>query len=888
MNEEPASRLEKYLSPLNVWALSFGCAVGWGAFVMPGTTFLPLAGPLGTAIGLFIGAIAMLIIGMNYCYLMKKFPDAGGAFTYTKNFFGYDHGFLNAWFLVLTYIAIVWANASALNVFVAKIFGNVLRGGFHYTFLGSEVYVGEVIASIVTLVGFASICMFGKRIASSIQTIVALILFIGVVVGSIAIFSSHSGGAASFEPLFLPNENKTLQILTIAALAPWAFVGFESISHATEGFKFDVSKAFTVVILSIISGFIVYTLLAEIAIASVPSEYGKWTHYVSEIGDLVGFKGLPTFYSIQQAMGSDGVTLFAFAALGSIITGILGNTIAASRLVYSMARDEILPRWLAGLSKDGTPRNAIIFICAVSIIIPFFGRAVINWTVDLLSINASIVYGYVSACAYMTARNENDLRRKIFGIIGVVLAVTFAFFLFVPNLLSITTMSIESYLILSIWGILGFVFFRGLFSRDVMRRFGRSVIVYVVMLFLIFFSSLMWMRQASNQSTERAILDLRDFYSLMLEVNGVHRSKFHKEVDDRHVEKSLNEVRSSIFMHSVVQMGLMILSLSIMFNIYSTMKAREDKADREREDAERHNEFLKRHARTDALTGLLNKATSEEELASVCQDSKGTLIIIDLDSFKLVNDLYGHAMGDEILIAFAQIIREVLEPDDVAGRLGGDEFVAFCYDVEDEMVIAKKAEEINKLIVAAAKGLMGDDMNIPLGASLGCVRTPKEGNDFSELFKKADKALYAVKQAGKHGYRFFTSDLENDSSESSLIAIELILGERNRQEDAMVLSMDNFRAVYRFLKRREARSSNCILLLTLSSPEAEEEFLGMLQSVLRRSDSITQSGKCQFVVLLCDLVYDDVESVVKRIQKNWKKNPMSSRVSFKCEWNLIK
>ena len=54
------SKLERYLSPLHVWALSFGCAVGWGAFVMPGTTFLPLAGPLGTTLGLIIGAIIML------------------------------------------------------------------------------------------------------------------------------------------------------------------------------------------------------------------------------------------------------------------------------------------------------------------------------------------------------------------------------------------------------------------------------------------------------------------------------------------------------------------------------------------------------------------------------------------------------------------------------------------------------------------------------------------------------------------------------------------------------------------------------------------------------------------------------------------------------------
>ena len=55
------SRLNKYLSPINIWALSFGCAVGWGAFVMPGTTFLPMAGPLGTALGMTVGALLILM-----------------------------------------------------------------------------------------------------------------------------------------------------------------------------------------------------------------------------------------------------------------------------------------------------------------------------------------------------------------------------------------------------------------------------------------------------------------------------------------------------------------------------------------------------------------------------------------------------------------------------------------------------------------------------------------------------------------------------------------------------------------------------------------------------------------------------------------------------------
>lgn len=70
--DNSSNSLTKYLSPLGVWALSLGCSVGWGAFVMPGTTFLPIAGPVGTAVGIAVGAVVMLIIGRNYYYLMKR------------------------------------------------------------------------------------------------------------------------------------------------------------------------------------------------------------------------------------------------------------------------------------------------------------------------------------------------------------------------------------------------------------------------------------------------------------------------------------------------------------------------------------------------------------------------------------------------------------------------------------------------------------------------------------------------------------------------------------------------------------------------------------------------------------------------------------------------
>ena len=113
-SDEKSGGLSPYLSTLGAVSLAFGCAVGWGAFVMPGTTFLPVAGPLGTLIGLGIGAAVMFLVGRNYHYLIQKFPEAGGAYGYVKKVCGGDHGFICGWFLILTYVAIAWANATAL------------------------------------------------------------------------------------------------------------------------------------------------------------------------------------------------------------------------------------------------------------------------------------------------------------------------------------------------------------------------------------------------------------------------------------------------------------------------------------------------------------------------------------------------------------------------------------------------------------------------------------------------------------------------------------------------------------------------------------------------------------------------------------------------------
>ena len=108
--------LTPYLSPLAAWGLAFGFAVGWGSFVMPGSTFLPEAGPLGTAIAVAIGGAAMAVIAWNYHVLVRNRPCSGGAFAYAHDALGPDYGFLVAWSLLLAYMAILWANATAETV----------------------------------------------------------------------------------------------------------------------------------------------------------------------------------------------------------------------------------------------------------------------------------------------------------------------------------------------------------------------------------------------------------------------------------------------------------------------------------------------------------------------------------------------------------------------------------------------------------------------------------------------------------------------------------------------------------------------------------------------------------------------------------------------------
>ena len=309
---------------------------------------------------------------------------------------------------------------------------------------------------------------------------------------------------------------------------------------------------------------------------------------------------------------------------------------------------------------------------------------------------------------------------------------------------------------------------------------------------------------------------------------------------------------------------------------------------------------LKDEATIDKLTGLYNKAATGVELSKVCSDSTGCLAMIDLDSFKLVNDIYGHEMGDKVLISFADIIRENTPEGSRSGRIGGDEFVSFLMGYTREDQVKDFAMTLNQKIVLKAKELMGSDMNIPLGVSVGAIMVPKHGNDYASLLKLADKSLYKVKKNGKHGYDLYSSEAyaseEAESSNQTIGELSEIMGERNIKDVAMQLDMEAFSYVYRYIIRYVTRHNTnaCKLLFTLTKADSADqekfndtcdEFGNHIRQSLRKSDIVTRNKFNQYYVFLTDFREDYIERVAHQIINSWhEKDGHNADIVFDSEF----
>ena len=298
---------------------------------------------------------------------------------------------------------------------------------------------------------------------------------------------------------------------------------------------------------------------------------------------------------------------------------------------------------------------------------------------------------------------------------------------------------------------------------------------------------------------------------------------------------------------------------------------------------------LKKAAEIDKMTGLLNKSTAQRKISEACKTSSGVLMMIDLDSFKLVNDIHGHNMGDLILINFAEIIRSEIRATDLSGRMGGDEFIAFCEHIHDEKIVAQKSKDFNEKIVEVAKKNIGEDFKIPLGVSVGAVFVPDEGTDFEILFQKADQALYKVKKNGKHGYAIYSDENKNALHEEHEISeIKKILGERNEQQGAYFVEMENFKAIYRMSVRlvNNYKKDIQFMKISLKNKSLVDEMKKLLMKTLRRSDCATQTGNSIYILLM-ETPEDNTQFVEERIREKIKSSEKLSEAEINFYYESV-
>ncbi len=200
---------------------------------------------------------------------------------------------------------------------------------------------------------------------------------------------------------------------------------------------------------------------------------------------------------------------------------------------------------------------------------------------------------------------------------------------------------------------------------------------------------------------------------------------------------------------------------------------------------QRHLQYLATH---DALTGLVNRSEFERGVTDAIRDAERdnetvTVIFVDLDNFKLVNDSYSHAIGDRLLTVVAERIHRHLPPGAVAGRIGGDEFTLLVAQLKAREDVAELA---TRLIESLSQPFSIEGYEIVLGASIGIASYPLDGHDATTLLTHADAAMYSAKQQERNSFRFYTPRMRADANRRLLLLTDL----------RRALEEDQFRLLY--------------------------------------------------------------------------------------------
>ncbi|GEQ17623.1 MULTISPECIES: APC family permease [Clostridium] len=440
------SKFERVLSKKDIFAIAFGAMIGWGWVVMAGD-WIKGAGTLGSIMAFIIGGIMVLFVGLTYAELTAAMPQCGGEHVFSLRALGKNGSFVCTWGIVLGYVGVVAFEACAFPTVIQYICPGFLKG-YMYTIAGFDIYASWVAVGVVASIIITIINYFGAKSAAKLQTILTIsIAAIGV---ALVAASGFSGNIENTKPLFTDGVGG---ILTVAVMTPFMFVGFDVIPQAAEEINVPFKKIGKIMILSIVMAVIWYIMII-IAVSMV------MTKSQLDTSTLVTADAMKNaFFGSEMA-----AKVVIIGGMAGIVTSWNSFFMGGSRAIYSLAESKMLPGFLAKLHpKYKTPTNAILLIGVISVVAPFFGRAMMVWLTDAGSFGVVVAYVLVSMSFLVLRFREPDMIRpykvkcgKIIGGIAVLLS-GFMMLLYLPGMPS--GLVKEELIMVGAWTVLGIIFY---------------------------------------------------------------------------------------------------------------------------------------------------------------------------------------------------------------------------------------------------------------------------------------------------------------------------------------------------------------------------------------------------------------------------------------------
>jgi len=457
MTDKKESDFDKVFNVWDILVIAFGAMIGW-AWVVSSSDWIDRGGVIGAMLGFGLGGIMIFFIGLTYAELTPAMPDCGGEHVFSYRAMGPTGSFVCTWAIILGYVSVVCFEACALPTIVTYLFPSFLQG-YLYTVAGFDIYASWLAVAIIMAIFITYINIRGAKTAAIVQTVLTCIIGgagILLVVGSVI-----SGNPSNLDGQVFVGDNTGSvlgNILRVAMMTPFYFIGFDVIPQAAEEINVPLKKIAKMLLLSILLAVAFYVLIIfAVGYVLSPDAIAQ-----SESSG----SGLVTADAMARAFHTDVMAkVLIIGGLCGVLTSWNSFMIGGSRAMYSMAESYMIPPVFGKLSaKYKTPWVSIGLIGLLSCLAPLLGRKMLVWIVDAGNLACCVAYCMVAISFVILRRKAPDMPRpykvkhyKLVGFMAIAMSGFMVIMYCIPG--SAAALVPTEWAFVGGWALLGVIFY---------------------------------------------------------------------------------------------------------------------------------------------------------------------------------------------------------------------------------------------------------------------------------------------------------------------------------------------------------------------------------------------------------------------------------------------